>query len=96
MPRDVYYPADRFHPRRPLVPRTHTRSLLLAFLLTTAPVVGLGGCSQADNPQIPQVATPAPPQDSKPLPIPKRGGETYGASSKYQEIMNKKDQKEQR
>jgi len=69
-----------------------SRPSLFGVVLFSVAVGGSGGCSQADDPQIPKVAAPAPPQNSKPLAIPKRGGQTYGASSKYQELMNKKDE----
>ncbi|WP_435008379.1 hypothetical protein P12x_005601 [Tundrisphaera lichenicola] len=73
------------------MPRTHLRPFLpLALFASAIPIGSLAGCSQADNPKIPEVAVPEPPENSKPLNIPKKGGQPYGASSKYEELMNKK------
>jgi len=52
------------------------------------PWCGLSGCSQPDNPKMPDVAPVKIEKDTTPPPT--QGGQPqYGASKKYQDMMNK-------
>jgi len=66
-----------------------TISLLLVVLTTTAATVVVG-CSQPDNPKMPDVApTTAKPDTTVPAKSGPEGAAPYGSSKKYQDMMKK-------
>jgi hypothetical protein len=66
-----------------------TISLLLVVLTTTAATVVVG-CSQPDNPKMPDIApTAVKPDTTVPAKSGPGGTVPYGSSKKYQDLMNK-------
>ncbi len=69
--------------------RSKTCSLLASVAATVLLGGFLSGCAQPDNPT-PEKAPPPPPPKAEETKVPKKvGGQPYGASSKYQDMMNK-------
>jgi len=61
--------------------------MVLSLAVLAPPCGALVGCNTADNPKLPDVAPTAIKPDTS---VPKTSGAgTYGASKKYQDMMNK-------